>query len=56
VYFLAGDKGLPPRDDLSLLEPGRLALGMAAFVILALILAPVPHRFCDALGIYCPYL
>ena len=56
VYFIAGSKGLPPLNDLSRLGIGRLAIGVFAFVMLFLILAPVPHRLYDALGIHCPYL
>ena len=53
---LAGGKGLPPLNDVSRMGVGRLALGAFAFVLLFLILAPVPHRLYDALGIHCPYL
>jgi membrane-associated protease RseP (regulator of RpoE activity) len=56
VYFIAGGKGIPPSNDVSRLGAGRLAIGAFAFILLFLILAPVPHRFCDSLGIHCPYL
>ncbi len=55
VYFIAG-RSVPPLDDLTPLDPARRWLGYAAFVILALILAPVPHLIWDATGIHCPYL
>ena len=32
------------------------AIGALAFVLLFLIMAPVPHRFMTALGIACPYV
>jgi hypothetical protein len=35
---------------------GRQAIGAFAFVLLFLILAPVPHALYDTLGIHCPYL
>jgi hypothetical protein len=38
------------------MSAGRLAIGAFAFVLLFLILAPVPHALYDALGIHCPYL
>jgi membrane-associated protease RseP (regulator of RpoE activity) len=56
VYFIAGGKGLPPLNDVSRMGSGRLAIGAFAFVLLFLILAPVPHALYDALGIHCPYL
>jgi hypothetical protein len=34
----------------------RMAVGAFVFVLLFLILVPVPHRLYDALGIHCPYL
>ena len=56
VYFIAGGKGPPPLNDISRIGTGRVAIGAGAFVLLFLILAPVPHRLYDALGIHCPYL
>ena len=56
VYLVAGEKGVPPLNDLTRLGRGRLAVGAFAFVLLFLILAPVPHRLYDALGMHCPYL
>lgn len=46
----------PPLSDISRLDVGRLTIGAFAFVLLFLILAPVPHRLYDALRIHCPYL
>jgi membrane-associated protease RseP (regulator of RpoE activity) len=51
VYFIAGAKGLPPLNDVSRIDGGRLAIGAFAFI-----LVPVPHALYDALGIHCPYL
>jgi hypothetical protein len=56
VYFIAGAKGLPPLNDVTKLGAGRIAIGAFAFLLLVLILMPVPHRLYDALGIHCPYL
>ena len=55
VFFIAG-RGTPPLNDLTPVTPGRRWLGYAAFLILASILVPLPHRFWPAAGIHCPYL
>ena len=55
VFFIAG-RGTPPLNDLTPVTPGRRWLGYAAFLILASILIPLPHRFWPAAGIHCPYL
>ncbi len=56
VYLLAGEKGLPPRNDLSPAGPGRWAAGVLLFAVLVLTLAPLPLRLADALGLRCPYM
>jgi len=38
------------------ITPSRRWLGYAAFAILALILAPLPHALWEAAGIHCPYM
>ncbi len=55
VFFIAG-RGTPPLNDITRISPGRRWLGYATFLILALILAPLPHGFYHAAGIYCPYM
>lgn len=55
VFFIAG-RGTPPLNDLTPISPRRMGLGYATFLILALILIPLPHAFWDTAGIYCPYL
>ena len=42
VFFITG-RGTPPLNDVSPLPFGRKLLGLAAFVILALILIPMPE-------------
>ena len=56
IFFLGGVKHDPALNELA--APGwqRRAIGAFAFVLLFLIMAPVPHRFMTALGIICPYL
>ena len=55
AFFLAG-AGTPPLNDLTPITSGRRWLGYATFLILALILVPLPHTLWPAPGIYCPYL
>ncbi len=56
IYFIAGRKGIPPLNDLTPLDGGRRAIGWLSFVLLLLILTPVPHALFENLGINCPYL
>lgn len=56
VYFLAGTKSAPPLNDLSNLNSPRVLLGSIIFIILFLILIPIPHSFYQYLGINCPYI
>lgn len=55
VFFIAG-RGTPPLNDLTTLNAGRQLLGAFTFLLLVLILAPVPAALLDEMGIYCPYL
>lgn len=55
IFFIAGTRDAPPRNDVSRLGRGRMVLGAAAFVLLLLILIPVPHALYAAFGIHCPY-
>jgi membrane-associated protease RseP (regulator of RpoE activity) len=57
VFFMAG-RGTPPLNDVSPLSTGRKLLGIAAFVILALILIPMPEGLTSpqAQDMRCPYL
>ncbi|QDV78367.1 site-2 protease family protein [Botrimarina mediterranea] len=55
VYFIAG-RGTPPLNDITPISNGRRWVGYATFLILAMILIPLPHAFWQAAEIYCPYL
>lgn len=55
VFFIAG-RGTPPLNDITPISRGRRWLGYATFLILAMILIPLPHAFWQAAEIYCPYL
>ena len=56
VFFLSGFKAMPPIDDVTELDRKRVALGAFAFVLLFLILSPMPHAFQKTLGLHCPYV
>jgi len=56
VFFIAGTKSAPPLNDVTKLDGTRVAIGAFAFILLFLILIPVPHAFHQALGIHCPYV
>jgi len=56
VFFLAGIKSAPPLNDVTKLDSKRVAIGLLAFIILFMILVPVPHSFYQSLGINCPYI
>ncbi|GMU22700.1 MAG: hypothetical protein AMXMBFR13_27850 [Phycisphaerae bacterium] len=55
VFFIAGRR-TPPLNDLTPVTPARQWLGYVAFVLLALIVAPLPHAFWAEAGIHCPYV
>ena len=56
IFFLGGVKHEAAQNELP--APGwrRRAVGVLAFALLFLIMAPVPHRFMTALGVLCPYV
>ncbi len=56
IYLIAGTSDVPPQNDVSRVGQGRMILGVGAFVLLLLILLPVPVALFDALGIHSPYL
>ncbi len=56
IYFMAGRKGIPPLNDVTSLGLGRMAVGWFSFVMLLLILVPVPHALYQNFGLHCPYL
>ena len=55
VFFIAG-QGTPPLNDLTPITSPRRWLGYGTFLVLVLILIPLPHAFWNAAGIYCPYM
>lgn len=55
LFLVAGTRDVPPRNDVSRVDRSRMVLGAAAFVLLLLILVPVPHVLYTSFGIHCPY-
>lgn len=55
VFFIAG-AAVPPLNDVTPLPSKRRWIGYAVFVILGLILAPLPHSLWTAAGLHCPYI
>jgi len=57
IVFLIAGRGAPPLNDLTPLDPGRQILGYLTLIILALILAPIPHSLWhEVANEACPYL
>jgi len=56
IFFLGGVKHQPALNELPSPGPARRAVGAIAFILLFLIMAPVPHQLMAALGIRCPYI
>jgi membrane-associated protease RseP (regulator of RpoE activity) len=56
AFFLTGVQHDPAREEIRGISFSRRVLGVAALVLLLLIMVPVPHRFMQPLGIACPYL
>jgi len=56
VFLIAGRTGIPPRNDVDELSSGRKWLGYAGYVLLLLIVLPLPHAWYTSFGLHCPYL
>lgn len=56
VFFMAGTRDMPAANDVTPLDPGRKVLGYVTFLLLFLIIVPVPHAFYEVIGIHSPYL
>jgi len=55
VFFIAGTRDAPPANDITPIVTSRKLLGCFTFLLLLLILVPVPHTLYLAFGIHCPY-
>lgn len=56
VFFIAGTHDAPAANDVSAVDFPRRALGCFAFLLLLLIIVPVPHSLYEEIGVHCPYL
>jgi len=56
VYLMAGTLDAPAADDVTPVGFARKALGYFAFLLLLLIIVPVPHALYETIGIHSPYL
>ena len=56
VFFIAGTRDAPAANDVSPVGLPRKALGYFTFLLLLLIIVPVPHALYEAIGVHCPYL
>ena len=56
VFFIAGTRDAPAANDLTPVGALRTVLGYFTFLILLLIIVPVPHSLYQAMGLHCAYL
>ncbi|HEY3861933.1 MAG TPA: site-2 protease family protein [Verrucomicrobiae bacterium] len=56
VFFIAGTRDTPAANDISPVGRPRKALGYFAFLLLLLIIVPVPHALFHTIGIHGPYI
>jgi hypothetical protein len=56
VFFIAGTRDAPAANDLTPVGPPRRALGYFTFLLLLLIVVPVPHSLYEVISVHCPYL
>jgi hypothetical protein len=56
VFFIAGTRDAPAANDLTPVGALRTLLGYFTFLILLLIIVPVPHSLYQAMGLHCAYL
>lgn len=55
VFFIAGTRDVPAADDLTPVSRPRQALGYLSFLLLLLIIVPVPHSFYQAVTFRTPF-
>ena len=56
VFFIAGTRDAPAANDLTPVGSPRKALGYFTFLLLLLIIVPVPQSLFEAISVYCRHL
>jgi len=56
VYFIAGTHDAPAANDVTPVDFPRKAIGYFTFLLLMLIIVPVPHSLHEVIGLHSPYL
>jgi hypothetical protein len=56
VFFVAGTHDAPAANDVTPVGFPRRMLGYVTFLLLLLIIVPVPHSLYEAIALHCPYL
>lgn len=56
VFFVAGTRDVPAANDVTPVNLTRKALGYFTFLLMLLIITPVPRGFYEPLGVHGPYL
>jgi membrane-associated protease RseP (regulator of RpoE activity) len=56
VFFIAGTRDAPAENDLTPVDAPRQVVGYLSFLLLLLIVVPVPHSLHEAIGLHGPYL
>jgi membrane-associated protease RseP (regulator of RpoE activity) len=56
VFFIAGMRDAPAANDLTPVGLPRMVLGLVTFLLLLLIIVPVPHSLYEAISVHSPYL
>ena len=56
VFFIAGTHDAPAANDVTPVGFPRQVLGYFSFLLLLLIIVPVPRVLCETIGLHCPYL
>jgi membrane-associated protease RseP (regulator of RpoE activity) len=56
VFFIAGTRDAPAANDLTPVGWPRRALGYFTFLVLLLIIVPVPHSLHEVVGLHGPYI
>jgi hypothetical protein len=56
VFFIAGTHDAPTANNVTPVDLPRKLMGYFAFLLLLLIIVPVPHALYESIGVHGPYL